>query len=66
MLNIPTYVHAEYSYYFNKQEKSYYKVLLLGKDLETNNETSAVAMQRRGKHAFRWTEFLLKLKNLHC
>jgi hypothetical protein len=27
-----------------------YIVLLLGKDLETN-ETTAVAMQRRGKHA---------------
>jgi hypothetical protein len=25
---------------------------LLGKDLETNNETTAVAMQQRGKHAF--------------
>jgi hypothetical protein len=24
---------------------------LLGKDLKTNNETRAVAMQRRGKHA---------------
>jgi hypothetical protein len=26
---------------------------LLGNDLETNNETRAVAMQQRGKHAFR-------------
>jgi hypothetical protein len=25
---------------------------LLGKDLETNNETTAVAMQQRGKHAY--------------
>jgi hypothetical protein len=25
---------------------------LVGKDLKTNNETTAVAMQRRGKHAF--------------
>jgi hypothetical protein len=24
--------------------------LLLGKDLETDNDTTAVAMQRRGKH----------------
>jgi hypothetical protein len=33
---------------------------LLGKYLETNNETTAVAMQRRSKHASISTEFLLQ------
>jgi hypothetical protein len=33
---------------------------LLGKDLETNNETTAVAMRRRGKHAST-TELLLEM-----
>jgi hypothetical protein len=32
---------------------------LLGKDLETNNETAAVAMQRRCKHASTTIELLL-------
>jgi hypothetical protein len=33
---------------------------LLGKDLEINNETTAVAMQQRGKHASTTTELLLE------
>jgi hypothetical protein len=33
---------------------------LLGKDLETNNETTAVTIQRRGKHASVIIELLLK------
>jgi hypothetical protein len=33
---------------------------LLGKDLETNNETTSVAMQRRGKHAPTTIELLLE------
>jgi hypothetical protein len=33
---------------------------LLGKDLETNNDTTAVAMQRRGKHASTPIELLLE------
>jgi hypothetical protein len=33
---------------------------LIGKDLETNDETTAVAMQRRGKHAYTTIEFLLE------
>jgi hypothetical protein len=33
---------------------------LLGKDLETNNETTAVAMQRRGKHASATIELQLE------
>jgi hypothetical protein len=32
---------------------------LLGKGLETDNETTAVAVQRRGKHAFITLELLL-------
>jgi hypothetical protein len=35
-------------------------VPLLGKDLETDNETTAVAMQRRGKHASTTIELLLE------
>jgi hypothetical protein len=33
---------------------------LLGKDLETNNEITAVAMQRRGKYAFKTIDLLLE------
>jgi hypothetical protein len=33
---------------------------LLGKDLKTNNETTAVAMQQRGKHASTTIELLLE------
>jgi hypothetical protein len=33
---------------------------LLGKDLETNNETAAVAMETRGKHASTTTQLLLE------
>jgi hypothetical protein len=33
---------------------------LLGKDFETNNETTAVAMQRRGKRASTTIELLLE------
>jgi hypothetical protein len=33
---------------------------LPGKDLETNNEATAVAMQRRGKHASITIELLLE------
>jgi hypothetical protein len=33
---------------------------LLGKDLETNNETTTVAMQRGGKHASTTIELLLE------
>jgi hypothetical protein len=35
-------------------------VPFLGKDLERNNETTAVAMQRRGKHASTTIELLLE------
>jgi hypothetical protein len=35
-------------------------VPLLGKDLETKNEITAVAMQRRGKHAFTAIGLLLE------
>jgi hypothetical protein len=38
---------------------------LLGKDLETNNET-AVAMQRRGKHASTTIELLLETAFSMC
>jgi hypothetical protein len=34
--------------------------LLLDKDLETKNETTAVAMQRRDKHAYTAIELLLE------
>jgi hypothetical protein len=34
--------------------------LLLGKDLETNNETTTAAMQQRGKHASKTIELLLQ------
>jgi hypothetical protein len=34
---------------------------LLGKDLETNNETTAVAMQWHGKHASTTIELLLEI-----
>jgi hypothetical protein len=34
---------------------------LLGRDLETNNETTAVAMQQHGKHAFTTIELLLEM-----
>jgi hypothetical protein len=34
--------------------------LLLGKDLETNNETTAVAMHQRGKHTSTTVELLLE------
>jgi hypothetical protein len=34
--------------------------LLLGKDLKTNNETTAIAMQQRSKHASTTTELLLE------
>jgi hypothetical protein len=34
---------------------------LLRKDLETNNETTAVAMQQRGKHASTTIELLLEM-----
>jgi hypothetical protein len=34
--------------------------LLKGKDLEINNETTAVAMQRHGKHASTTIELLLE------
>jgi hypothetical protein len=39
---------------------------LLGKDLETNNETTAVAMQQRGKDTSTTIELLLEmvLRNL--
>jgi hypothetical protein len=37
---------------------------LLGKDLETNNETTAVAIQRRGKHAS--TTIVLLLETELC
>jgi hypothetical protein len=33
---------------------------LLGKDLETNNETTNAGMQQRGKHAFTSIELLLE------
>jgi hypothetical protein len=33
---------------------------LLGKELETNNETTDVAVQQRGKHASTTVEFLLE------
>jgi hypothetical protein len=33
---------------------------LLGKDLETNNKTTAVVMQQRGKHASTTIELLLE------
>jgi hypothetical protein len=33
---------------------------LLGKCLETNNDTTVVAMQRRGKHASTTTKLMLK------
>jgi hypothetical protein len=33
---------------------------VIGRNLETNNETTAVAMQQRGKHASTTTELLLK------
>jgi hypothetical protein len=35
--------------------------LLLGKDIETNDETTAVAMQWRGKHATIAIELLLEV-----
>jgi hypothetical protein len=35
--------------------------LLLGKDLETNNGTTAIAMQWRGKHTSVTTDLLLKM-----
>jgi hypothetical protein len=34
---------------------------LLAKDLNTNNETTAVAMQRHGKHASTTIELLLEM-----
>jgi hypothetical protein len=37
---------------------------LLGKDLETKNETTAVAIQRRGKHAS--TTIGLRLETVLC
>jgi hypothetical protein len=45
---------------YDLQNKEFCRIgPLLGKDLETNNETTAVAVQRRGKHAFT-TELVLK------
>jgi hypothetical protein len=35
---------------------------LLGKDLETNNKTKAVAMQQHSKHAFTTIEFVLEME----
>jgi hypothetical protein len=35
---------------------------LLGKDLETNNDTTAVAMQQRGKYDFTTIELLLEME----
>jgi hypothetical protein len=52
-------------YLFHDAFNSSYYILwrtdpLLGKDLETDNETTAVAMLRRGKHASTTIELLLE------
>jgi hypothetical protein len=41
--------------------RDWLSILLLGKDLETNNEATAVAMHRRGKQASTTIKLLLEM-----
>jgi hypothetical protein len=49
-----------YKYIYNKNIILWRIDTFIGKNLETNNETEAVAMQRRGKHTSTTIELLLE------